>query len=505
MVNILFFLGIKNASGHFNSFAVDAADGIKTSGGWLPCCTPIALRERFKIFNVHDGVLALCKWNQAVGLVRRLSNLVPWSTRSCHSATSSSVVTISRYLIISAALLVSLTIPSYAQNCITISGQVRDANGSLYSGGSGVFTLVPQNVQWTTGTTNPVPSPLAIAQLDSFGRFSICITSTANIDQQSSNPQWQISFNSAQYQNPTAKYSFTMTPLALTSNQDITATITPQAALLPISSYLQILSLNNIWSGMNTWLQQLTVPLPMGCTLPLVSVGLDVNLNSICSEPSNSTGNAATATAFQGTPSGCTLPQVTRDIAANGNSNCFEPTNSTGNAATASAAASVPTNCGAGNSATGVDQNFNATGCFTPAMKGIQAFNNCPMSADVVVSTTVVRTVAACAVTMPASGCPCRIQWNWSVTVNVSNNNHIAFWVTDGVNNFRGSPVFGQSSDTTGSSGSGMTSITYANNATVTMTLDTQGLGSPSYTVVAAPLVGGGANSGIDVSALTSN
>ena len=123
----------------------------------------------------------------------------------------------------------------FCQTTITIQGQVEDVNGSIYAGGSGVFTLTPQNVQWTTGGTNPVKSPLTIAQLDSFGRFSISITSTAAIDQQPLNPQWTISFCSAQYQNPTTKYCFTMLPIALTTSQDITSIITPQAAILPIS------------------------------------------------------------------------------------------------------------------------------------------------------------------------------------------------------------------------------------------------------------------------------
>lgn len=141
---------------------------------------------------------------------------------------------IKRLLLIIGALLL-MAGGSYAQNCVQVTGQVMDINGSLYSGGSGVFTLVPQNVQWTTGGTNPVKSPLTIAQLDSFGRFSICITPVNAIDQQASNPQWQISFSSAQYTNPTTKYSFTMLPLALSNAQDITAIITPQAAILPIS------------------------------------------------------------------------------------------------------------------------------------------------------------------------------------------------------------------------------------------------------------------------------
>lgn len=124
------------------------------------------------------------------------------------------------------------SISAYGQQ-ITVTGTVHDSNGAIYVGGSGSAVLVPQNVMWTVNTFNPVPSPVPIAQLDSFGRFSITLTNTAVIDQQSLNPQWQFSFCSAQYTNPTAKYCFTMTPLALTSSQDITATITPQAAILP--------------------------------------------------------------------------------------------------------------------------------------------------------------------------------------------------------------------------------------------------------------------------------
>src|SRR5262249_32617903 len=113
----------------------------------------------------------------------------------------------------------------------------------------------------------------------------------------------------------------------------------------------------------------------------------------------STTGNAATATAFDHTPTGCTNQWAT-GIAASGNLTCADisrlngtllsglatgilknttgtgvpsiavagdfPTlnqNTTGNAATATAAQTTPTLCSSGNYARGVDASFNASGC----------------------------------------------------------------------------------------------------------------------------------------------
>lgn len=71
------------------------------------------------------------------------------------------------------------------------------------------------------------------------------------------------------------------------------------------------------------------------------------------------TGNAGTATALQNTPTFCSLPQVATGINVYGNAYCTEPSNITGNAATASFATTasasnhVPTQCPTGQFSTG--------------------------------------------------------------------------------------------------------------------------------------------------------
>jgi len=126
------------------------------------------------------------------------------------------------------------------------------------------------------------------------------------------------------------------------------------------------------------------------------------------------------------------------------------------------------------------------------------------MSMDVSGATSVVP-VGSVSCTMPSSGCPCRALINWDVAVTMIANHDVDFWINDGTTNFRSVHVNGQTSDNTGAAQSLMTSATYANSASVIFTLNTQGAASASYTVVAAPAVGAGANSGMDVSIFKSN
>ncbi len=141
-------------------------------------------------------------------------------------------------------------------------------------------------------------------------------------------------------------------------------------------------------------------------------------------------------------------------------------------------------------------------GCSTPA---ISAFcTPLIMSGDVTGSSSLVP-VGTVNCTMPAAGCPCRAMINWNVAVSMTTNHDVEFWVNDGALNFRHAHVNGQTADTTGASQGLVTPTTYANGASVTFTLQTQGASSANYTVVAAAAVGPGANSGMDVSILTSN
>lgn len=229
VVSLLPFRTSENQSVHEDGGFSISSDNVECPGrGRLG--TPRPSNEPFVISGINNSILTLRKRDKSVGLVKRLFDRVSFHA-AFHWSTSNGLLKYSRYFII---LFGSLLSPILAQSQqITIQGFVHDTNGTVYAGGSGVAVLVPQNVMYTVNQTNPVPVVVPISQLDSFGHFSIVLTNTSVINQQSSNPQWQFSFTSAQYTNPTTKYSFTMSPLALTSSQDITATITPQAALLP--------------------------------------------------------------------------------------------------------------------------------------------------------------------------------------------------------------------------------------------------------------------------------
>lgn len=123
--------------------------------------------------------------------------------------------------------LVFLATWCFPQN-VTISGTVSN-NSCAYANGSGRAVLVPQNQQYLVNGTNPVNSPIIINGLDSFGHFSVSLTNTAIIAPQSANPQWQFSFCS-QAVNGQQPACFTMTPLSLTSTQDISTPIQAQSA-----------------------------------------------------------------------------------------------------------------------------------------------------------------------------------------------------------------------------------------------------------------------------------
>jgi hypothetical protein len=134
------------------------------------------------------------------------------------------------WLTISALMVASLA----CAQTVTITGTVVDPNGHAYQNGQGRVVLLPGNVNFLVNNTNPVPSPVVISGLDSFGHFSVSLTNTSIMQPQSSNPTWQFSFCSQTYSIQPLPVCFTMTPMALTSSQDISSQIQAQSALLPI-------------------------------------------------------------------------------------------------------------------------------------------------------------------------------------------------------------------------------------------------------------------------------
>src|SRR5271157_5480436 len=110
---------------------------------------------------------------------------------------------------------------------VTITGTVTSSSGCPYQSGQGTAKLVSGNgsgpQSWTINGTNPVNPIRPIAGLDSFGSFSVDLTNTALIDQQTAQPEWAFSFCSNEQVVP--QVCFNVPALALTSSQSITTQI----------------------------------------------------------------------------------------------------------------------------------------------------------------------------------------------------------------------------------------------------------------------------------------
>src|SRR6267142_148483 len=129
------------------------------------------------------------------------------------------------------------------------------------------------------------------------------------------------------------------------------------------------------------------------------------------------------------------------------------------------------------------------------------------LGADVAIAANTTTTVTTLAITMPASGCPCRVLMTYSMWINTgSSGNGYTMWVSDGTNTMFPAST-GQSNGSSGAAaqifGGGISTVTYANNAAVTFTLTTRG--DHTYTVKKAPLNTGAPDSSIQGSVAFSN
>lgn len=144
---------------------------------------------------------------------------------------------------------------------------------------------------------------------------------------------------------------------------------------------------------------------------------------------------------------------------------------------------------------------------------GVNVFANNALSGNVTVTTTA-TTIATNAITMPASGCPCRVFISYSGWLNfagVTNEPDQDFWVSDGTVTMAGT-VTGQSNASTGAttavSYAGFSPVLYANNQAVTFTwigIDSAvNAGTQTFVVTAAPPTGSGPHTTFQVAVLTS-
>jgi hypothetical protein len=115
-----------------------------------PASRPISTRQPSKVFNINDGVLALCERNQAVRWVRWLSNSMPWQRRSGHVRTSNANLVLSHF-IITAVLLFSPSV-IFSQGTFTRDGLTApNAHPRLFLTPSRVTTMQA----WVTSTSYP--------------------------------------------------------------------------------------------------------------------------------------------------------------------------------------------------------------------------------------------------------------------------------------------------------------------------------------------------------------
>ena len=124
-----------------------------------------------------------------------------------------------------------------------------------------------------------------------------------------------------------------------------------------------------------------------------------------------------------------------------------------------------------------------------------QVFSATTLGGDVSVSATTQTDVMTRTVTMPSSGCPCRVFMSYSLYITTASSGvGYSAWVNDGSVDMGGTNA-GQSNGSSGAlaslSYSGYTTVTYTNNTVVTFTLRTEG--DHTYTVRAASQVAGSA------------
>ena len=248
---------------HF-SFTVWRTQHIEASSSGIFIHDPIPLRKPLKIGPINNGILALREGNQSVGLVLRLDNRVSFNS-AFHWSTSNGLMKFSRNFLIIAFISLCFSLPSLAQVQLLpwTDSQFFDSNGKPLAGGcvftyaSGTSTPLASYTDYTGSVvaTNPVV-------LDSAGRGNIWLAGQA----------YRIRLVGAGGINcSTGSQIFQLDGIN--------------------SSVTQLLSLNNVWSGSNTWQATSTFAGPVTFNLGFTSNG-----------PSNLTLGGSLNGTFSGSP-----------------------------------------------------------------------------------------------------------------------------------------------------------------------------------------------------------
>jgi hypothetical protein len=113
-------------------------------------------------------------------------------------------------------------------------------------------------------------------------------------------------------------------------------------------------------------------------------------------------------------------------------------------------------------------------------------------------------TIGTINLTMPASGCPCRIEVSYSIYISTGPSPTVNIWVSDGSQTWASTQMNYVNTVVGGQAATDWSPTTYANNAAVTLTLSGRASGTPTSTV-AAPTGGSGTNSYFKAVVMSSN
>lgn len=170
---------------------------------------------------------------------------------------------------------------------VNVTATVVDPNGVPYAGCHGSIDFVtPANA-----TAQPTlyrglfQKNFSISQCDSLGKFTLTLAATDQIDCGLGSlgcGQWHFSITSQDGKTGfQALLSIGPGNPNQVTNEDISSLLQAQAAPLPISSLSQFLSLNNSWTGLNSFSKQITSTVAPGTApLSIASTTVVPNLNA---------------------------------------------------------------------------------------------------------------------------------------------------------------------------------------------------------------------------------
>ena len=137
----------------------------------------------------------------------------------------------------------------------------------------------------------------------------------------------------------------------------------------------------------------------------------------------------------------------------------------------------------------------------------VQIFSETLLGSPVSVSANTATTYLSHSITMPSSGCPCRVQASYGAYFTTSNSGITVAWINDGSATFSTAQHDGTGSESNGGINGSVFSPTYANSATVTFSAQIETSASGGLTVNVSNNSGfpTGQSTWVDLAVVTSN